>query len=85
MPYIPSKERGLLQNGKSPENAGELNYLISSLLAEYTQTKGLSYQTINDVIGACEGAKAEYYRRLAVPYENTKLSLNGDVYGSEKV
>lgn len=85
MPYIDQKSRGLLQVGKTPENAGELNYLITNLLAEYTQSKGLSYQTINDVLGACEGAKAEYYRRLAVPYENTKLSLNGDVYGPEKI
>ena len=80
MPYIEQKSRDLLQAGKSPATPGELNYLISSLLSEYTKQKGVSYQTINDVLGACEGAKAEYYRRIAVPMENLKLSTNGDVY-----
>jgi hypothetical protein len=80
MPYIDQKSRNELQTGKSPSTPGELNYLISSLLSEYTKSKGVSYQTINDVLGACEGAKQEYYRRIAVPMENLKLSTNGDVY-----
>jgi len=43
--------------------------------------EGLSYRTINDILGALEGAKLEFYRRVAVPYENSKLSENGDIYG----
>jgi len=43
----------------------------------------LNYQTINDIIGALEGAKLEFYRRIAIPYENAKLTENGDVYGKE--
>jgi len=85
MPYIQKSQRDALQTGKEPNNPGELNYLITGLLKEYTDIKGLSYQTINDVLGALEGAKAEYYRRVAVPYENGKLELNGDVYESPKV
>ena len=27
-------------------------------------------------------AKLEFYRRVAVPYENTKLATNGDVYNA---
>jgi hypothetical protein len=39
-----------------------------------------SYQSINDVLGALEGAKLEFYRRIAAPYEDTKIQENGDVY-----
>lgn len=34
---------------------------------------------INDCIGACEGAKLEFYRRVASPYEDVKIKQNGDV------
>ena len=60
--------------------AGELNFKISTLLAGYINTYGKSYGTINDVLGALEGAKLEFYRRVAVPYEEKKLTENGDVY-----
>ena len=40
----------------------------------------LTYQTMNDIIGALEGAKLEFYRRVVVPYENDKIEQNGDVY-----
>lgn len=63
------------------ENPGQLNYSITTLLNLYQKDKGLSYQTINDIIGALESAKQEYYRRIAGPYENTKIALNTDVYG----
>jgi len=42
--------------------------------------QGPSYQTINDIIGALEGAKMEFYRRVVVPYEDKKIKDNGDVY-----
>jgi len=63
-----------------PETAGELNFALTLLVAEYIQRKGLNYQNINDVMGALEGAKAEFYRRVAAPYEDTKIQQNGDVY-----
>lgn len=31
-------------------------------------------------MGAVEGAKTEFYRRIAVPYEEKKIRENGDVY-----
>jgi len=86
MPYIKQERRDALHNDSCFDynsnmiDAGELNYTITSILNEYTSTKGLSYQTINDIIGALEGAKMEYYRRVAAPYENSKIALNGDVY-----
>jgi hypothetical protein len=82
MPYIEAKSREYLEPSSetSPLKPGPLNFQITRLLVQYQQRNGLSYQTINDIIGALEGAKLEYYRRVAVPYENSKMSLNGDVY-----
>jgi hypothetical protein len=42
--------------------------------------KGKNYQTVNDIVGALEGAKMEFYRRAAAPYEDLKIKENGDVY-----
>lgn len=80
MPYIKQDVRDELDAGGLPLNSGELNYRITKLLANYFNQNGLSYSSINDAIGALEGAKLELYRRIAVPYENSKLAENGDVY-----
>lgn len=61
-------------------NPGNLNYLITRLCNRYLEENKLSYQTINDVVGALEGAKLEFYRRVAAPYEDKKIIENGDVY-----
>ncbi len=84
MPYITDKRRRELAGDVSAceriVNPGELNYIITLLVRDYVDRKGLSYQHINDVLGALEGAKLEFYRRVAAPYENEKLQANGDVY-----
>ncbi len=79
MPYITNENRWALQS-RYAQTPGELNYQISKLLTKYVRTKGLSYQTINDIMGVVDCAGKEFYRRVALPYENTKLSQNGDVY-----
>jgi broad-specificity NMP kinase len=79
MPYIPEEERGrVAMNG--PTTVGELNWIVSSSLAYYIEEHGLSYATINDVVGVLECAKQEVYRRVAAPYEDKKCKENGDVY-----
>lgn len=60
---------------------GHLNYLFTKEILGYINRQGLSYQTINDVIGALECCKLEFYARIARPYENGKIKTNGDVYG----
>lgn len=80
MPYVPQKRRAALREEGKANDAGELNYQITRLLVNYTQTHGLKYKSINDVMGALEGAKAEYYRRVAAPYEDLKILENGDAY-----
>lgn len=78
MPYIKKALRkGALM---APLDPGELNYAITMMVQGYVKEKKLCYQTINDVVGALEGAKAEFQRRVVVPYEKAKCANNGDVY-----
>lgn len=77
MPYIDKKRRDVIIY---PETCGELNYMITELMITYLNHNELSYQTCNDIIGACEGAKLEFYRRVVLNYENEKIKTNGDVY-----
>lgn len=72
MPYL------IDEDFNSP--AGELNKAITKILIKYLHDRKLSYQTINDIVGALEGAKLEFYRRVAADYENKKIQENGDVY-----
>jgi hypothetical protein len=59
--------------------AGELNYALTMICREYIEDNGVSYQAYNDIIGALEGCKLEFYRRSVAPYEDIKISENGDV------
>ncbi len=63
----------------SNNTEGNLNYIITKLLVD-TYTDPISYANINDAMGVLSSAKAEFYRRCAVPYENSKIMQNGDVY-----
>lgn len=85
MPYIKPERRQKIFNcifhaAENVGNAGDLNFAISSLLVEYLYHNGTQYKTINDILGALEGAKLEFYRRVAVPYEEQKIKENGDIY-----
>jgi SLT domain-containing protein len=83
MPYITQDRRKQLNpHSYDPEWAstpGELNYQITELIKQYWKSTG-NYQGINDIVGVLEGAKLEFYRRIAVPYEDKKIAENGDVY-----
>ena len=80
MPYIPQYRRQLLSNESYAETSGELNFEITRLIKSYWQDRQC-YSTINDIIGALEAAKLEFYRRVVIPYEEDKKLKNGDVYG----
>lgn len=83
MPYIKKEDREkLAANGANSSNPGELNFVISTLCDTYFHSNGGRYQQINDIIGALEGAKLEFYRRVAAPYEDVKIKENGDVYAN---
>lgn len=89
MPYIHQQTRNHLNQFLDPlaeeirqsENfAGDLNYAISFILARITN-QGLNYARANACMGALECTKQEFYRRVVAPYEDAKITQNGDVYG----
>ncbi len=85
MPYIEDAGPGLrdaLDDGLIPDSAGELNYVISRLVWKYIAKRygKVSYQAINDVVGVLACAQAEFYRRIAAPYEDRKILANGEVF-----
>lgn len=82
MPYIDGRLRvALFPHSKAyASHPGELNFQLTSLCDTYLRRLGMSYETLNAVIGALECAKIEFYRQLAIPYEDRKLAENGDVY-----
>lgn len=81
MPYITRSARDWVDAGKPPFTAGELNYKISRLAEDYiAEQGGLSYHSLNEVLGVLECVKLELYRRLAAPYEDDKIAQNGDVF-----
>ena len=85
MPYIPQARRAELRGisrrpGLRAENVGELNFCITTLLLAYLEMQGITYQTLNDVVGVLGCVEAELNRRLIAPYENQKIRENGDVY-----
>ena len=77
-PYIPTKDRAFAR--ESPQTPGELNYAISMILLNYIAIQPATYAALNDCLGALEGAKAEFYRRVVVPFEEGKKDSNGDIY-----
>jgi hypothetical protein len=90
MPYITREKRGdigmtVFRQGagiglRSVEGPGDLNYMLTYLIHQYYTRAGGNYPAANDVLGALEGAKLEFYRRIVAPYEDRKMEENGDVY-----
>jgi len=80
MPYIPNEIKADLIKNLTPQNPGELNFLITHLLQRYLNVKGLSYSVICEISGALGNANDEFYARVARPYEEEKMKSNGDVY-----
>ena len=86
MPYISQPDRkrldGAIENLakliNQNQRAGDLNYSITRLLL-LNQGEG-RYKDFNELIGALESAKLEFYRRRVAPYEDKKAQENGDVY-----
>jgi broad-specificity NMP kinase len=85
VPYIHQSDRTFFDEKISFKNnaiqtPGELNYFLTRIVDHYISTHGKSYSTINEAIGVLECAKLELYRRIASPYEDSKIKENGDVY-----
>lgn len=85
MPYIDyvSRLRVLPEEAKrlvKPETAGELNFVLTTIIIEYLRRIGHSYKSYNEVMGVLECAKQELYRRVIAQYEDHKKNDNGEVY-----
>jgi uncharacterized protein DUF6899 len=80
VPYIEKGVRESLAEGSVPTEPGELSYAMSQLIKGYLAMNGVSYASINSVVGVLECLKLELYRRIAAPYEQKKLEENGDVW-----
>lgn len=80
MPYITKAERSDNLRVQKPDNIGALNFLVTTLVVEYLQRKGLKYENWAAVRGMLEDVGDETRRRLINPYEDKKIKLNGDVY-----
>lgn len=85
MPYIKQENREkfepLLNELKFETinaTAGELNYLISSLIWSIFDNNK-SYSKANELIGVLECVKQEFYRRQLSPYEDKCIERNGDL------
>ena len=88
MPYIEKKGRDYWDpkitdlreeiERVSPE-PGDMNYIITKLLIAWVKDK-LKYAKICMVMGTLICVMFEFYRRVAVPYEQKKIDENSDVY-----
>lgn len=92
MPYIKQNQRERINdlidllafdiNELTGENkvdcSGFLNYCITSLILKVIPAR--RYWDIALVTGVLENVKQEFYRRYVTPYEDKKISQNGDVY-----
>ncbi len=85
MPYIKQERREELDEFINYDlknellTPGDLNYLLTKIALCYNGSQVWNYQMINDIMGALEGAKQEFYRRVAFPYEDEKIKENGDL------
>lgn len=80
MPYVAEERKQALLAGATPLDAGELNFVLTMVVLDYLDKHPISYQALNDVSGALTECRVEFERRVVRPYEDVKLTLNGDVY-----
>jgi hypothetical protein len=61
------------------EEAGDLNYALTRIVAKWAIAMGIHYDTINTVSGVLQKVAAEFDARVTRPYEEVKIFQNGDV------
>ena len=66
-----------ISNEEFVQLLGDLNYCFSRVLSGLMTN--VSYSKIAMITGVLENIKQEYYRRVAVPYEDKKIDQNGDI------
>jgi hypothetical protein len=87
MPYIKSDQRPAIDDLVRPliehlkslpveDQDGSLNYAITKVIKYVYPQK---YFHLNRALGVLTAIKLELYRKIIGPYEDTKISENGDV------
>jgi len=66
-----------LNNGEVCGLLGDINYSISRLCSKIMGDP--TYSKIAMITGVLENVKQEYYRRVAIPFEENKMAQNGDI------
>ncbi|MGA8572873.1 MAG: DUF6899 family protein [Desulfobaccales bacterium] len=69
------------ENGGEGAFAGLLNYACTRLALQVVRRRygGMRYWLIAILSGIFTNLSQEFYRRLAVPYEDRQIAKNGDV------
>jgi hypothetical protein len=65
---------------KSSVNWGHVNYVITRLIRLIVKRIGLNYSVVNSAMGVLTSVSNEFYRRIAIPYEDKKKDENGDMF-----
>jgi len=87
MPYIKSEDRPAidekieelvtyLQSRPIENQDGDLNYAVSRIIHELYPAK---YFHFNRALGVLSAIQLELYRRKIAPYEDEKITENGDI------
>ena len=87
MPYIAQNQRPDIDRLIEPliehlssldaeDQDGSLNYAITKVLKRLYPMR---YFHLNRALGVLDAVSKEFYRRVVAPYEDTKISENGDV------
>lgn len=85
MPYIHQDIRKQLlppptQWGNVPKDVGELNFVLTTTINQFLDTRIRDYAAYNSILGVLTAMQHEIYRRLIAPYEDQKIQENGDVF-----
>jgi hypothetical protein len=74
---IPKSTNGNMTNEDFSSILGDINYSFSRIIASLMGRE--SYAKIAMITGVLENIKQEFYRRIASPYEDTKIREYGDI------
>lgn len=64
-------------------SAGNINYVVSMICGSLMGQ--ITYPKIAIITGVLENIKQEFYRRVASPYEDKKITQNGDIKNYKKI
>lgn len=83
MPYLSDADKARVESD-GPTTPGDLNYVLTKVALYYLKRKinggAFNYAMLAEVKSAFAEARDEFSRRLMTPYEEVKISTNGDVY-----